>query len=123
MNKDIETIEIIWRKGERGEQSLKTDNPNNADANMTQLLSDLALKAPIPTAGEVTADGEFLGWDGSAFTKKSVSVQGGAFDITEVNGEIIFDPNYTVIDAATGVFDFVDNGTEYIIRVKPSLAA
>ena len=96
---------------------------NNADANMTQLLSDLALKAPIPTAGEVTSDGEFLGWDGSAFTKKSVSVQGGAFNLTEVNGEIVFDPNYAVIDAATGVFDFVDNGTEYIIRVKPSLAA
>ena len=30
MNKDMETIEILWRKGERGERSLKTDNPNNA---------------------------------------------------------------------------------------------
>lgn len=95
---------------------------NNADTNMTQLLSDLALKAPIPTAAEVTADGEFLGWDGSVFTKKSVSVQGGAFNVAEVNGEIQFTPNYTVIDAATGVFDFTDNGTEYIISVKSSLA-
>jgi hypothetical protein len=33
MNKDMETIEIIWRKGERGDRSLKTDNPNNENKN------------------------------------------------------------------------------------------
>ena len=34
MNKDTETIEIIWRKGERGDRSLKTDNPNNENKNV-----------------------------------------------------------------------------------------
>lgn len=34
MNKDMETIEIIWRKGERGDRSLKTDNPNNENKNV-----------------------------------------------------------------------------------------
>ena len=30
----METIEIIWRKGERGDRSLKTDNPNNENKNV-----------------------------------------------------------------------------------------
>ena len=34
MNKDTETIEIIWRKGERGDRSLKTDNPKNENKNV-----------------------------------------------------------------------------------------
>lgn len=93
------------------------------DTDIASLLSDLSLKAPKPTSAEITGDGEFLGWDGSAFEKKSISVSGGAFDIVETNNEIVFNPNYTVIGNATGVFEIVDNGSEYVIRPKAGLVA
>jgi hypothetical protein len=91
------------------------------DTDISSLLSDLSLKAPKPSAAEITGDGEMLGWNGTTFEKKSVSVSGGAFDIVETNNEIVFNPNYTVIGNATGVFEIVDNGSEYVIRPKSGL--
>jgi hypothetical protein len=94
---------------------------NNSDANMTQLLNDLSLKAPTPTASEVTGDGEVLGWDGTSFIKKNITVNGSAFTITETANDIILDPNYGAIDAATGVFEITSVNGEYLIKPKASL--
>lgn len=94
---------------------------NNSDSNMTQLLSDLALKAPTPTATEVTGDGEVLGWDGTNFIKKNITVNGSAFTITETANDIILDPNYSAIDGATGVFEITSVNGEYLIKPKASL--
>jgi len=68
---------------------------NSSDANMTQLLNDLSLKVAKPTTS--TPADEVLIWNNT-----SSALETKSWD-------------------AAGVFEIVNNGTDYTIRVKSAL--
>jgi len=68
---------------------------NSSDANMTQLLNDLSLKVAKPTTS--TPADEVLIWNNT-----SSALETKSWD-------------------AAGVFEITNTGTEYVIRVKPTL--
>ena len=106
----------------------KTDLIGTADSahnTLGLLQTALTNKAPTPTAAEDTGSGEVLGWDDTAkkFVKKTVSFAGHAFSVTETSLNVVYTPNYSVIGQAVGIFEIVDNGTEYIIRPKATVVS